>query len=968
MPWLSVVVPTFNRARYLGACLTSLREQSCPDWECLIVDDGSTDGSGALAERFAAQDGRFRYQHQANAGVSAARNAGLAGARGDWIAFLDSDDLYFRGAVERFKLASALCEQRGLPTRIISGQLVSSGEEPAAPGAAPALSLRDLFFRVLGFSRQGRSMLLQNTIFHRSALEAMGGGFSTDLPTAEDRELLIRAAAAADVVMLPSLVAYYRTNHGGGKSDQHRATGGKLRAHRQIYAALDRVDVVRRRLAARGGQVDFERLRQAYLRVLDAAERLSAGDGEGGAHHLEAAVRLCRHETERQAMVRVLSFFFLFPTAEPRTAYRRSRQALAALRVHLDPGGSAHRSVEELIRQQGEVLGPLTGRHALVPDPAAEPGAGTVVADSLTAWPEGGGPSTRFVARPVTVAALPGGRALLHGRQLGALATDRDVAAVVQGCSAFRTLEQHVQVAVARGSCRPDRQQAVLAGLEEIRARGGLVDAETALATPSAPAPAIAHLAVEADRDLDRAAGALAGYLENAARHGRQPTVFVVDAAAEADGAVRAASFAQIARRWGMTTVYLGTAARRAQAGRLAAAAELPEELAATALQIGLNGVLLETRGTAVMVVRAGSRCHPARLQDERPGLLLTGSSAFVRTLAFDSRAALVRQLIRSEVDMLGAHQAVLGCSPGALVARHPWTEIDGPAAQLLASERAGQPIVTATMSSAYGALGDEDPLGPLLSRDMLDPGLFASAELYRRLTRHEHVWKGVAQLTVGRVEALDLRATTLWNRPDAFAPLLPFLDQPETVFGWMAAALDGDARFAQLPVAINLEIDPPGDGQPDRIWSRVGFAGFPELLEACLLTQTRGPGPAPPVRRLAAMGEHLDTLARLPAADLLALVRPLACSWVSGQLLTVEALLQVHGEPRPWADDARRYLDALAGSLQREPGATGAGGIGLEQARGQLAVCGQLLSAWPQLAAAADQLRARGEGVCGAS
>ena len=80
MPEISIIVPVYNVEQYLPAALDSLRAQTCPDWEAILVDDGSPDGCGALCDAAARQDARFRVIHQKNAGVGAARNAGLAAA------------------------------------------------------------------------------------------------------------------------------------------------------------------------------------------------------------------------------------------------------------------------------------------------------------------------------------------------------------------------------------------------------------------------------------------------------------------------------------------------------------------------------------------------------------------------------------------------------------------------------------------------------------------------------------------------------------------------------------------------------------------------------------------------------------------------------------------------------------------------------------------------------------------------
>lgn len=90
----SIIIPVYNVERWLGPCLDSVMSQSYTDWEAICVDDGSTDGSGAILDEYAARDSRFRVIHQANAGVSAARNAALEMMSGDWLLFLDGDDVF----------------------------------------------------------------------------------------------------------------------------------------------------------------------------------------------------------------------------------------------------------------------------------------------------------------------------------------------------------------------------------------------------------------------------------------------------------------------------------------------------------------------------------------------------------------------------------------------------------------------------------------------------------------------------------------------------------------------------------------------------------------------------------------------------------------------------------------------------------------------------------------------------------
>ena len=92
MSLVSIITPVYNAVKTLEACLQSVIEQNYDEWELLLVDDGSTDGSAALCDALAGREPRIRVIHQPNAGVSAARNAGLAAAKGEYILFLDSDD------------------------------------------------------------------------------------------------------------------------------------------------------------------------------------------------------------------------------------------------------------------------------------------------------------------------------------------------------------------------------------------------------------------------------------------------------------------------------------------------------------------------------------------------------------------------------------------------------------------------------------------------------------------------------------------------------------------------------------------------------------------------------------------------------------------------------------------------------------------------------------------------------------
>ncbi len=91
-PKISIIVPIYKVEQYLTRCLESIIAQTFTDWECILIDDGSPDNCGLICDQYVLKDKRFKVIHQENRGVSAARNAGLDVAQGDWVGFVDSDD------------------------------------------------------------------------------------------------------------------------------------------------------------------------------------------------------------------------------------------------------------------------------------------------------------------------------------------------------------------------------------------------------------------------------------------------------------------------------------------------------------------------------------------------------------------------------------------------------------------------------------------------------------------------------------------------------------------------------------------------------------------------------------------------------------------------------------------------------------------------------------------------------------
>lgn len=107
-PLFSVIVPCYNYGRYLAETLSSVSHQKYQNWECIVVDDGSTDDTKDIAESFVNRDNRFIYVYRQNGGLCSARNTGQQHSKGDYFIFLDSDDLLTDQALEWYshKIAS----------------------------------------------------------------------------------------------------------------------------------------------------------------------------------------------------------------------------------------------------------------------------------------------------------------------------------------------------------------------------------------------------------------------------------------------------------------------------------------------------------------------------------------------------------------------------------------------------------------------------------------------------------------------------------------------------------------------------------------------------------------------------------------------------------------------------------------------------------------------------------------------
>jgi glycosyltransferase involved in cell wall biosynthesis len=198
----SVVIPTHNRSRLLPQALESVFSQEESDFEILVVDDGSTDDTGAVLARHA---GNVRVLRQDNLGPAAARNLGIENARGDYVAFLDSDDVWFPWTLSVYR---SVIERHGAPT-IIEGAHVEFSSEEGPPSLARVPFVAHPASDYLAAPRGG--LWPSGVAIRREALQSVGG-FPAHAFNAEDSDLWLRLGTRPGFVHVsePPVFAYRR--------------------------------------------------------------------------------------------------------------------------------------------------------------------------------------------------------------------------------------------------------------------------------------------------------------------------------------------------------------------------------------------------------------------------------------------------------------------------------------------------------------------------------------------------------------------------------------------------------------------------------------------------------------------------------------------------------------------------------------------------------------------------------------
>ena len=207
MPLFSTVIPVFNRAQLIRATLDSVLAQEFTDNEVIVVDDGSTDDT---LKTLAEYGERIRVLQQKNSGPAVARNLGIAEARGEYIAILDSDDLWFPWTLGTY--AEAI-RQYDSPAFLAGSPFVFENETQVREVARTALRA-ERFADYLASGDQWRWFSASSFVLRADAVRAVGG-FSTEWINSDDADLALRLGQAAGFVDIKAPATFAYRDHAG---------------------------------------------------------------------------------------------------------------------------------------------------------------------------------------------------------------------------------------------------------------------------------------------------------------------------------------------------------------------------------------------------------------------------------------------------------------------------------------------------------------------------------------------------------------------------------------------------------------------------------------------------------------------------------------------------------------------------------------------------------------------------------
>lgn len=232
---VSVIIPCYNAGRYLGECLDSVLAQDERDWEAIVIDDGSTDDTLAIAGTYAQRDARIRVYHQENRGVSAARNLGLTRAQGEWVTFVDGDDWIARDMLS--VMLGAADEMTDMV--VCAHETFGEAHERFRPqGGWPELTgerkRRAAALRLI----EGDSVLniMCNKLHRRELLEREGIRLTEGVAMAEDALFNLEAVLCGRGIVYVNRVTYHYRIH--SQSATQKRTRSEFEAHERWLWAM----------------------------------------------------------------------------------------------------------------------------------------------------------------------------------------------------------------------------------------------------------------------------------------------------------------------------------------------------------------------------------------------------------------------------------------------------------------------------------------------------------------------------------------------------------------------------------------------------------------------------------------------------------------------------------------------------------------------------------------------------------
>ncbi len=278
MPKISVILPVYNGEKYLAEAIDSVVAQTFSDWELVIVNDGSTDDSQRVIDRYAKTHSRLRTFYQDNSGQSSARNFGVQQSTADYVAFIDQDDRYWPTKLQK---TISLLDRRpdygmvysdfdliDVKGRVFTAAALTSGRPPFPPATHPKYSLLEFL--------RGDAFILPGAAVIRRELFLSIGGFDSRLSGYEDDDLFLRIFLRARMYFIQQALLQWRV-YGSSYSYSARMDASRVIFFQKLVDTFSEVarenlyeDIV--------PNVIMPRICDTYVRAMVAAREMRDGD------------------------------------------------------------------------------------------------------------------------------------------------------------------------------------------------------------------------------------------------------------------------------------------------------------------------------------------------------------------------------------------------------------------------------------------------------------------------------------------------------------------------------------------------------------------------------------------------------------------------------------------------------------------------------------------------------------------